>query len=342
MAEYAHLSTPDPEIAEDLKVLAAQGQGIPELSVLREMLKTTIPEGLAKTLGSEIPSESEYEVKDYMMDTGDGAQVLARNIVPKKLTADEKFPLLFWIHGGGWATGGVEMGDSHLKITCVKLRISVLNCEFRLAPEHPFPIGLNDCYSVLKYVASNPDQFSMSLKKGFIIGGASSGGNMSAALSLRARDDPFFKDKALTGQALIIPLLIHPDAYSELSEEYRSRLLSLEQNADAPGLNKKSVMLSVEWYKAPPSDPLVSPLLAPSHKGLPPAFIQVNGFDPLRDEAYLYEKVLNKDGVSTKLIGYPGAPHSAMLVFAHKELGKKIRKDFDEGLQWLLSFSPEK
>ncbi|KAK7460934.1 hypothetical protein VKT23_008862 [Stygiomarasmius scandens] len=344
MAEYAHLSTPDPEIAEDLKVLAAQNQGVPELSVIRNMLKVTFPEIMAKALEPEMPSEPEYEVKDHMMDTGDGsgAQVLARSIIPKKSTPDETFPLLFWIHGGAWAAGGLEMDDCILKIACVKLRISVVNCEYRLAPEHPFPTALNDCYSVLKYVASNPNQFSASPGKGFIIGGSSAGGNLSAALALRARDDPFFKGKALTGQALMVPLVIHPDAYSELPEEYRSRLLSLEQNADAPSLGKESVMTAVGRYKGPPSDPFMSPLLASSHKGLPPAFIQVNGLDPLRDEAYLYEKVLKKDGCSTKLIGYPGVPHGGLYIFPQKELGKKMRKDFHDGLQWLLSLSPEK
>jgi len=126
-----------------------------------------------------------------MMDAGDGAQVLARNIIPKKVTTDENFPLLFWIHGGselswylagsstaernpirsGWAAGDVELDDSYLKIACVKLRISIINCEYRyecksltsipyvdktssLAPEYPFPTGLNDCYSALKYVWS--------------------------------------------------------------------------------------------------------------------------------------------------------------------------------------------
>ncbi|KAK7460936.1 hypothetical protein VKT23_008864 [Stygiomarasmius scandens] len=342
MAEYAHLSTPDPEIAEDLKVLAAQSQGVPELSVFRDMVKVAFVEIMTKALGPEMPLESEYEAKDYMMDTGDEAQVLARNIIPKKVTTDENFPLLFWIHGGSWAAGDVELDDSFLKIACVKLRISVINCEYRLAPEYPFPTGLNDCYSVLKYVAINPERFSASLRKGFIIGGASAGGNLSAVLALRTRDDLFFKDKALTGQALMIPLVIHPDAYPELSEEYRSRLLSMEQNADAPTLGKESIMSALYRYKGPPSDPLMSPLLASSHKGLPPAFIQANGLDPLRDEAYLYEKVLNKSDVSTKLIGYPGAPHSALWLFPQKELGKKIRKDFYDGLQWLLSFSMEK
>jgi len=94
----------------------------------------------------------------------------------------------------------------------------------------------------------------------------------------------------------------------------------MEQNADAPGLRKEYIEMAMsksrshyqsltfrsyvsEGYKASnPSDPFVSPLLAPSHKGLPPAFIQVAGLDPLRDEGFLYEKVLKDSDVSTRLI----------------------------------------
>ncbi|THV02229.1 hypothetical protein K435DRAFT_717541 [Dendrothele bispora CBS 962.96] len=340
MAEYAYLSTPDPEIAEDLRVMSENQDGPMDHAVVREYANV-MAASLKKALESELPSESSYDVKDFMFDTGDGsgAKVLARNIVPTKSTPDEKFPLFFWIHGGGWIAGDVNVDDSFLRIICANLRISVVNCEYRLSPEHVFPTALNDCYTVLKYVAGNPDQFSASLEKGFIIGGASSGGNLSAALALRLRDDPFFKEKPLTGQLLMMPLVIHPDAHSELPEEYRSQLLSMEQNKDAPGLNKEAVYRAVTTYQGPPKDPYMSPLLADSHKGLPPAFIQVAGLDPLRDEAFVYEKILNKNGVSTKLVAYPGVPHSGPYLFTTKEVGKKWRKDWQDGLQWLLGFS---
>jgi hypothetical protein len=92
-------------------------------------------------------------VKDYMIDTGDGsgAQVLARNVVPRKNTPDEKFPLVFWIHGGsecytapscfpsfslnshfvGWSMGSADMDDYQMRIVSVKLRVAVVNCEYR-------------------------------------------------------------------------------------------------------------------------------------------------------------------------------------------------------------------
>ncbi|THV05703.1 hypothetical protein K435DRAFT_712358 [Dendrothele bispora CBS 962.96] len=342
MAEYAHLSVPDLEIAEEMRALA-QLPKPPDYPTIREILRNVVTPEIVRLLGPELPSELEYEINDYMINVADGSgtQVLARNIIPRKKTPDESFPLLFWTHGGGWSAGHADLDDPFLKILCAKLRISVVNCEYRLAPEHPFPTGLNDCYAVLKHVAGNMTQFSASLRKGFIVAGASSGANFSAVLALRARDDPFFEGKPLTGQLLLVPSVIHKDAYSELPEEFRSRLLSLEQNANAPGFGICDLNMSNSSYKAPPLDPYVSPLLASSHKGLPPVFIQVAGFDPLRDDGFLYEKVLKDNGVSTRLIAYPGVPHGILYSFPQTKVGKKFRKDLEGGLQWLLNFSSQ-
>jgi acetyl esterase/lipase len=106
-----------------------------------------------------------------------------------------------------------------------------------------------------------------------------------------------------------------------MTRRYKPFLLSLEQNKDAPLLSKDDLttcaskqcvhntcdllmgcsFLQLEWYAAPPANPEMSPLLYPSHKGLPPTYFQVCGMDPLRDEGLLYEKMLKKDGVETKL-----------------------------------------
>ncbi|THV05702.1 hypothetical protein K435DRAFT_646686 [Dendrothele bispora CBS 962.96] len=319
MAEYAHLSIPDPALASTLEAMAEQPRQT-DIATRREEFKTQLIPHLKSQLEPELPPESEYEVKDYMVDVG-GAQVLARNIIPRKTTSEETFPVLFWIHGGskydmagrtGYSNGNADLDDYQMRILSVKLRISVVISEYRLAPEHVFPTGLNDLYAVLKYVIKNPSQFSASFKKGLMLAGSSAGGNLCAVLCHRAKDDPFFKDTPITGQALLVACVIHPHAYSKLPEEYRSRLLSMDQNANAPVLGKVEVdaivgkyrtnLLPSECYKAPPFDPDMSPLLSPSHKGLPPTFIQVCGMDPLRDDGIVYEKVLKENGVKTKLL----------------------------------------
>ncbi|ESK96662.1 esterase lipase [Moniliophthora roreri MCA 2997] len=220
-----------------------------------------------------------------------------------------------------------------MKTTSVDLRVSVVNCEYRLAPEYPFPTAVNDALAALKYVASHPEEFSASLKKGFIVAGASAGGNLAAVLSHLARDDSFFQDKPVTGQHLQVPMVCHPAAYPE---KYKSSLLSMEQIKDAPGLTREDIGDIIGWYAGTPEDPKFSPLLLSSHQGLPPAFIQVCGLDPLRDEGLLYEKVLKEAGVPTRLEVYPGVMHGFNAFYASIGQAAKWRKDCTEGLTWLL------
>ncbi|KAL0068747.1 hypothetical protein AAF712_004076 [Marasmius tenuissimus] len=189
------------------------------------------------------------------------------------------------------------------------------------------------CSGSMAEVGSRPEAFNASLEKGFILGGASAGGNLAAVLSFITRNDDFYKDKPITGQLLHVPNIVHPQAYPE---KYKSSLLSLEQNKDAPQMTKDFLVKFQEIYNGPPTDPRVSPLLLTTHKGLPPAFIQVCGLDPLRDEGLLYEKVLKEAGVPTKLVVYPGVSHGFENAFFNIKQAVKLREDFHLGLEWLL------
>ncbi|KAG7090661.1 hypothetical protein E1B28_009760 [Marasmius oreades] len=332
MAEYSHLSEIDPEIAPLIGSIPKLVIDAKTLPAIRQISA----EALQKESKYEplLPESSEYTVKDHEIDVGEGVKVLARSVIPTpRAGEDGKFPLLFWIHGGGFTIGNLHLDDHRLRIASVKLRLSVVNCQYRLAPEHPFPAAVNDLTAALKYVASHPDTFSASLKKGFLIGGQSAGGNLAAVLSWIARDDPFFKNTPLTGQFLEIPSVCHHEAYPE---KYKSSLLSYEQNKDVPMLNRDLLLKFREYYNAPPSDPRSSPLLLSSHKGLPPVFLQVCGLDPLRDEGFLYEKVLKEAGVPTKLEVYPGVPHGFHAYLFDIKQAAKFREDFNDGLQWLL------
>ncbi|KAF9269640.1 hypothetical protein L218DRAFT_953264 [Marasmius fiardii PR-910] len=333
MTEYSYLSEVDPEIAPLLGSAPSMPLEESALPAVRQYRAELIPQ-LEKKYDPSLPKSSEYTVKDHEIDVGGGVTVTARAVIPVPRSGEDgTFPLLFWIHGGGFILGNLRMDDYRLRIASVKLRLSVVNCEYRLAPEHKFPTAVDDVTAALKHVASHPDTFSASLKKGFLIGGRSAGGNLAAVQSWIARDDLFFKDTPLTGQLLQIPCVVH---YQAVPEKYKSSLLSLEQNKNAPILNRESVLKVMEFYKPPPADPRFSPLLLPSHKGLPPAFFQICGLDPLRDEGLLYEKVLKEADVPTKLEVYPGVPHGFDAPFFDIKKATKFREDFDDGIQWLL------
>ncbi|KAJ7117020.1 Alpha/Beta hydrolase protein [Mycena epipterygia] len=206
------------------------------------------------------------------------------------------FPVLVWIHGGGWVAGNLDMDDFNLRMVSVELRLSIVNVDYRLAPEHVFPTGLKDCYTALKWVR-------------FLVGGVSAGGNLSAALVHRARDELFFTGRRITGQILKIPALLHPAAYR------RSRAHCLQ---------------------ADPADPDLSPLLS-SYEDIPPSYIQIAGLDPLRDEAFLYERLVGESGTKTRLDIYPGLPHGFYGSCPGLKASRRFQADFRRGIEWLLA-----
>ncbi|EMD36108.1 hypothetical protein CERSUDRAFT_85210 [Gelatoporia subvermispora B] len=227
------------------------------------------------------------------------------------------------------------MDDYILRTWCVEFQVSIVNVDYRLAPEYKYPTGLNDAYAGLKWVAENAALLSASISKGFIVAGLSAGGNLAVVATHRARDDPFFADKKITGNLLMIPVICHPGAYPE---QYKSELTSTEENKDAPAFNTADLWACYEFLGAPnPKDPDLSPLLNHSHKGLPPTHLQVCGRDPLRDEAILYEKVLKETGIKTRITVYPGVPHHFHYFFPQIKLSMKFVEESKYGLRWLLS-----
>ncbi|KAL0565212.1 hypothetical protein V5O48_016816 [Marasmius crinis-equi] len=363
MAEYAHLSAVDPEL---VSLLAAAGSSFPAPTADSiQQIRAAFAEAagyemLKKKLEPLLPPSSDYTIADHDIDVGGGVTVKARSVVPTTRDGEHgTFPTLPLANLlpskiTGFAVGELHEDDYKLKIASVNVRVTVVNCEYRcvkamhtllsmssdstlaigsLAPEHPFPTAVDDTYAALKFVASHPEKFSASLKKGFIVGGTSAGGNLSAVLSHLARDDPFFKHKPLTGQLLHIPTLIHRDAIPE-----KSSLLSFEQNKDAPVLNKEQIIAFIDLYNPSPTDTRMSPLLLDSHKGLPASYFQIYRIDPLRDESLLYEKVLKEERTADfrTLNSYPGVPHAFEAIFFDIKQAARFRKDLHVGLKWLL------
>ncbi|KAI0364166.1 hypothetical protein BV20DRAFT_974747 [Pilatotrama ljubarskyi] len=329
----------DPEFEAAVAPLAALAPPrTPTLAEGRADLDA-IAAGYKAYLQPSLPPESAYTIKDETVDV-DGGHILVTCLVPVVDHEHETFPLLVWYHGGGWSMGSIELDDYHLRILCVKLKLAVVNVEYRLAPEHPFPTPLEDALAALKWAAQNPALLKADLKKGFIVGGESAGANMSASLAIIARDDQFFHDRPLTGQLLQEPKVVHLDAYPE---HLKAELRSTEENANAPIMSTENIRRligtpdkPVGWYNPPPRDPRFSPLLSPSHAGLPRAYIQAMGLDPLRDHALVYSRVLREAGVETKVDLYPGVSHGFHYIFPTISTALRVREGVVEGLKWLL------
>jgi acetyl esterase/lipase len=146
-----------------------------------------------------------------------------------------------------------------------------------LAPEHPFPIGINDSWDALQWVACNASSLKANPKAGFVVGGASAGGNLSAILAQLARDEKL--DPPLTGQYLCVPALLPP---SSLPDQYIPEYLSAKENVHDPVLRKRSdgsesiYDLLIPVLRMDVTSPLFTPFA--NTKGftdLPPAYFQI-------------------------------------------------------------------
>ena len=202
------------------------------------------------------------------------------------------WPTVFYLHGGGWVLGNAHTHDMICIPLAVELGALVVALSYRLAPEHPYPAALNDCLDVWRRI--HQDGIGEPVDKSRVaVAGDSGGANLAAALCLALRGS----GEALpAAQALIYPALGNLDTPSRTT------------CSDAPLMTRAAVDEYLAAYLSRPADwrdPLALPLLAEDLGGLPPAFIAVAQFDPLRDDGALYRDRLRAAGVAVDY--FPGA-----------------------------------
>jgi acetyl esterase/lipase len=242
-------------------------------------------------------------------------------------------------HGGGFCIGGPEGEEATCRNMVQAFGAVCISASYRLAPEFPFPYAIRDCWDALKWAATKAESFGADTSVGFLVGGTSAGGNITAVLAHLARDEKL--SPPLTGQYLAIPTVCPKE---KMPEKYKDRFLSYEQNKNAPVLPLAAMNMYMGGYK-PDVDDTVNHtvLLHPKgHADLLPAYFQVAGLDPLRDEALIYESVLREEySIKTKLDVYPGVPHNFWGVFPMLRQSIKFRKDQVNGFGWLLGKTPD-
>ena len=236
----------------------------------REMLRASM---MAAPTPADLPALA--EVVDEIIERPHGA-IPIRRYVPM----GEVLGTCVYFHVGGWVIGDLSSGDGLCRRLAAAAQCEIVNVEYRLAPEHPFPIPLDDAYAALGWAARRSE-------KPLIVIGESAGGNLAAACAIKARDEG--------GPTLAGQMLAYPVTHAGMdTPSYR----------DIGGKNWLLPSADMAWFwdhYCPPavdrSDPLVAPLNIADPAGLPPTLVIVADLDPLRDEGLAYAARLAAAGV---------------------------------------------
>lgn len=242
----------------------------------------------------------QLRVEERTIGYGDLADIPARIYWPP-VQQHDNLPVLVYYHGGGWAIGDLDTHDHVARAHCIGAEAIVVSVDYRLAPEHPFPAGVEDSWAALRWVADHAAALGGDPTR-LAVAGDSAGGNLSAVMALRARD--------AGGPPLVFQLLWYPVAVGDIKAP------SFIENADAYILNQDVTNAFLTWYLPgvdlddPGSLPTdVAPANAESLSGLPPAFIGTAEHDPLRDDGGKYAELLAAAGVAVQHSNEPTMVH---------------------------------
>ena len=280
--------TLDPELAPILELLPDMSGALDDLPAARAFLSSLIPAVVPEGI-------DELEVTDVPLASG----AFVRTYRPRAATGSAGVPTagLLHLHGGGFVMGDVEMEHAVCVRIARELQCTVASVDYRLAPEHPYPAGLEDCYAGLELLAGLDGVDPARL----VVMGQSAGGGLAAATALLARDRG---GPALSFQVLGIP---------ELDDRLETD--SMRAFTDTPMWSRPQAEASWRHYLGgQQADQYAAPARATSLAGLPPAYVVVCELDPLRDEGLAYARRLLAAGVSVELHCFPGAFHGAALV----------------------------
>nr|APM86632.1 dialkyl PEs hydrolase [uncultured bacterium] len=207
------------------------------------------------------------------------------------------FPVFVYFHGGGWVIGDLDTVDTVCRNIAHESDCLVVSVDYRLAPEHKFPIAVNDCYAAVEWVARHAATLQGDPEK-IAIGGDSAGGNLAAVVAQLAKER---QGPALSFQALIYPAV----QLGSDTESYRENGEGYFLTADSMNWFFKQYLNGEEEKQ----NVLASPLLREDLTGLPPTLLITAEYDPLRDEGAMYAQKLREAGVPVEYTCYEGMIH---------------------------------
>jgi acetyl esterase len=268
-------------------------QGFNDVKALREAAVAARRETAPSWL-----SDSNLEIEDHDVSSSGEEKTVVPVRIYRRRDVEDASPVLLYLHGGGFFCGDLFSEERQCVRYALNARCAVVCVAYRLAPEDPFPAGLNDCYRALEFLWDHSQELKLDRNR-IAVGGSSAGANMAAAVALLARDRLGPK---ICFQLLLIPAL-----------DDRLETVSAVQFTNTPDFARPEAEVMWRWYlgdNRQDVSPYASPARAKELSQLPPTYILCAGLDPLRDEGISYANRLTESGVAVELHLVPSIPHS--------------------------------
>lgn len=311
----------DPELAAPLETflhLTGGGLNLHDIPATRRTM-----EEMAEAQMAKAPSITDITTADRQVPGPDG-EVFVRIYQPTE--RPDTLPALLWIHGGGYVLGSVERDDLLAAHLAKVAQCVVASVEYRLAPEHPFPAPVEDCYAALKWLATHTGELGVEPSR-IAIGGASAGGGLAAGLALLTRDRA---EVELAFQLLIYPMIDDRNV-APASDTLPDTFVWTREN---------NLMGWRAYLGREPGGADVSPYAAAARAddlaGLPPTYIPVGDLDLFLDENIEYAQRLLAAGVPTELHIYPGGYHGFNGFAPDADIAQRFNNERDEALRRIL------
>ena len=291
----------------------------PVLSVLPEEMSHITRDNivaLRETLGAQIQEAvpTQVKIEQHVVATPDCDVPV---FVYRRESAKPQAALI-WIHGGGYILGSAE--DDRARLIADSLECTVVSVDYRLAPEHPFPAGPEDCHAALLWTVENATRLNVDPTR-VAIGGASAGGGMAAGVALMNRDR--------SGPELALQLLLYP-MIDNLHQTESGKI------TNHPVWNLRTSFNAWEMYfdgvPGEKASPYGAATRAQDLAGLPPAYICVGAEDLFRDENIEYARRLMAAGVATELTVYPGMFHGSDSLAPQALVSQRLERGFLQAL----------
>lgn len=313
----------DPELLEGLALFQALGFEATDLSGDTLLTMRTTSAALFAEATADVPPNPSV-VREDRVAPGPGGDVPVR--VHRPAGASGTLPAMLWIHGGGMIFGTIDQDDLACDAYAEQVGCVVVDVEYRLAPEHPHPAPVEDCYAALVWMAEHAGELGIDPAR-IAVGGASAGGGLAAGTVLMARDRG---TPAVAFQVLVYPMLDDRDA-TQSTHEFGG-ILSWAREHNISGwkalLGRRHGTDDVDHYAAPAR--------AEDLAGLPPALIQVGELEVFRDEDIEYAARLLRAGVAAELHVYPGGYHAWDLTSPDAALTKRMVQERMQALRAAL------